>query len=191
MGFPSTTVFVYPDDAPASSSVFSLAVTGNVANDGTVALYNACSGGTLTVSGTLTNESDGTIQSLTGYASTGVPDGLNSTIDNQGTIDASETNLEINQGEAASANTLTNEANSTIDAGTGQTLTIGGASVADSGAIEIGGTRPLPSQCPRSRSMDKARFRGKPHRPLRLADRCSGIPRTWPLQPAGHRHPGW
>ena len=139
-GFPSDYVFPSPGDAPANSAVLALTVTGNVANDGTVDLYNTCSGDTLTVNGTLTNNSDGTIQALAGFGSTGAANVVNANIDNQGTINVSGANLAINQGTGASAYTLTNEANSTINVGTGQTLTVGGASVANNGAIEIGAT---------------------------------------------------
>jgi hypothetical protein len=121
---------------------FSLTVTNGVTNHGQLQLFNVMGGSMLTVSGgTLVNAADGTVASFAGFnAASGSAPVLNANIDNQGTINVNGSDLVINQGTGTSAYTLTNEAKSTIDVGTGQTLTIGGASVTDDGVIEIGGT---------------------------------------------------
>jgi hypothetical protein len=149
MGFLSSSMDAqYPDDAPPSSTTFLFTINGSVANDGAIDLYNSCSGGTLTVNGTLTNNSDGTVHTLVGFETTGAGNLLNAVIDNQGTLDVTSSDLAINQGTGTSANTLTNEAKGMIDVGTGQTLTIGGASVIDNGTIEIGGTATVDFSAP-------------------------------------------
>jgi hypothetical protein len=102
----------------------------------------------LTVGGTLLNAQGGTIASLAGLnPASGSIAILNANIDNQGTLNVTGADLAINQGTGASANTLTNEANSTINVDTGRTLTVGGASVANNGCIEIGGTATVEPGC--------------------------------------------
>ena len=129
---------------------FSLTVTNGVTNHGQLQLFNIMGGSTLTVSGgTLVNAADGTFASLAGFnAASGTSPILNANLDNQGTLDVTGSNLAINQGMGTSANAFTNEANSTINVGTGQTLTIGGASVTDNGIIKIDGTATLDFSVP-------------------------------------------
>jgi hypothetical protein len=104
---------------------------------GPVAVSAGETGGSLTVTnGTLVNATDGMIVSTMGVE--GLTSVITADLDNQGVINVTYADFAINPGTGASANTLTNEANGTIDVGADQTLSIGGASVTDNGAIEIG-----------------------------------------------------
>ena len=141
VGNPSDAKYPNPDDAPPPSSVVSLTVAGNVTNNGTIALFNACTGHSFTVNGIMTNSAGGTIASLYGSESDGKPNILNANIDNEGTISVSGANftisgapfsfsganVAINQGTDYSTNTVTINGQGSLQGDATLTLEIGGS----------------------------------------------------------------
>jgi hypothetical protein len=157
----ATLGFQYPDSAPPSSTTLSLTIDGDLTNDGTVNLYSTYAGSTLTVSGALSNKADGTVYSLAGFESQNVANALNATVDNQGTLKVTGSDLAVNKGMGTSLFTLTNGANRTIDVGAGRTLTIGGASVANNGLIKMGGNATVDFAAPTVRIDGQGALQGQ------------------------------
>jgi hypothetical protein len=128
----------------SSSSVAddtALTIANGFTNNGTLELAGVSSGSTLTLtSGTLTNATGGTISSTVDSQSTVKPtNAIVAIIDNLHAINVAGAALKINTGTSNSALSLTNEAGATIDVAAGNSLTLGGPSVNDLGAIKIEG----------------------------------------------------
>jgi hypothetical protein len=105
-----------------------LTVTGDLSNDGEIdPVGDSQSGGTqtLTVRGTLTNAPDGTIAPQTGDAFF-----LNAQVDNQGTFTIAE--------QTSLSGSLTNSGTLTVASFVGQSLSVTGGDVANSGTVLIG-----------------------------------------------------
>ena len=136
VGIPAPLPFADNNDAPVSPVAADVTVTQGFVNYGQIGIYNLSAGGTLNVTkGVLQNASDGTIISGTGAYSLGNGNTINANLNNQGTIKIVAADLTINAAASSSTFTVTNEADSTIDLGAGQTLTVGGKSLTDDGAI--------------------------------------------------------
>src|SRR5262249_62073887 len=110
-----------------------LTVTGDLRNDGEIDPVGDSQGGgtqTLTVGGTLTNGPDGTIAPQAGDAFF-----LNARVDNQGTFTVAE--------DTRLSGSLTNSGTLTLASVLGQSLSVTGGDVANSGTGLIGPGRDL------------------------------------------------